>query len=141
MSRGVRAKVNSPRGWNNSAAGSKARLIVSRTYCFDIDGTLCSNTEGDYASARPYHQVIAAVNRLYREGHSIILHTARGSMTGIDWHDLTVRQLKKWRVQYHTLYMGKPTADVYIDDKAVNVTEWKRCGFRLGEPCMPAKSE
>ena len=87
-------------------------------YCFDIDGTLCTNTEGDYVNAQPFYEVIAEVNRLFAEGHRILLYTARGSTTGIVWRDLTERQLKEWSINYHALFMGKPTADVYIDDKA-----------------------
>jgi len=52
-------------------------------YCFDIDGTLCTNTEGDYANAQPFYEVIAEVNRLFAEGHRILLYTARGSTTGL----------------------------------------------------------
>ena len=34
-------------------------------------------------------------------------------------------------MHYHELYIGKPTADVYIDDKAVNSAEWKRKSFQI----------
>jgi len=94
-------------------------------YCFDIDGTICTNTEGDYEHAVPFKDVIEKVNRLYDEGHKIIYYTARGSTTGIDWHDLTRKQLEDWQVKYHELVMGKPTADVYVDDKAINTVDWK----------------
>lgn len=97
-------------------------------YCFDIDGTLCTNTEGDYANAQPFFEVIERVNRLYDEGHSVLLYTARGSTTGIDWRELTEEQLQVWGVRYHRLYLGKPTADVYIDDKAINLADWKLNG-------------
>lgn len=95
------------------------------TYCFDIDGTLCSNTEGDYENAQPFRGVIEEVNHLFKEGHRILLYTARGSTTGIDWLNLTKRQMDSWNVKYHALFMGKPTADVYIDDKAINILDWK----------------
>ena len=96
------------------------------TYCFDIDGTLCTNTDGEYERAAPYPDVIAHVNVLYDAGHRIILHTARGSTTGIDWLELTEKQLRAWGVKYHELFFGKPTADVYVDDKAVNAADWNR---------------
>ena len=99
------------------------------TYCFDIDGTLCTNTDGDYPSARPCHEVIAQVNHLFAEGHRILLYTARGATTGLDWRELTERQLHEWNVNYHALFMGKPSADVYIDDKAINFDDWRRRGF------------
>lgn len=96
------------------------------TYCFDIDGTLCTNTEGRYALARPFRRAIARVNALHRQGHRILLCTARGSSTGIDWKALTRRQLKAWGVRYHELHFGKPSADLYVDDKAVNARDWLR---------------
>ena len=31
---------------------------------------------------------------------------------------LTTKQLKKWNVKYHNLIFGKPSFDIYIDDKS-----------------------
>ena len=93
-------------------------------YCIDIDGTLCTNTDGDYPAAEPFHEIITQINRLFSEGHHIVLNTARGGTTGIDWRKLTENQLKEWNVNYHSLHMGKPSADYYIDDKAINVSDW-----------------
>lgn len=107
-------------------------------YCFDIDGTVCTNTEGDYSKAEPFAEVIAEVNRLFAQGHRIILYTARGSTTGINWRELTESQLRRWGVCYHDLYTGKPTADIYIDDKAINTHDWKRCGFPV--ELLPSES-
>jgi len=95
------------------------------TYCFDIDGTLCTNTEGQYEEAQPFPDVIEAVNRLYEAGHRILLYTARGSTTGIEWRPTTESQLSAWGVRYHALFLGKPTADIYIDDKAINAADWR----------------
>jgi hypothetical protein len=97
-----------------------------KTYCFDIDGTLCTNTEGAYETAKPFRDVIRFVNKLYAAKHRIILFTARGSTTGINWSKLTRAQMKRWGVKYHELLFGKPTADIYIDDKAINARHWKR---------------
>ncbi len=94
------------------------------TYCFDIDGTLCTNTEGAYEDAAGFPDVIERVNALYDAGHRIILCTARGSKTGIDWRKVTEQQMQRWGVRYHELWFGKPTADVYVDDKAVNIKDW-----------------
>ena len=95
-----------------------------RTYCFDIDGTLCTNTEGNYDTAEPFVERIQKVNKLYAENHTIVLFTARGSTTGIDWRDLTAGQMEKWGVRYHSLLLGKPFADVFIDDKGVSDTDY-----------------
>ena len=93
-------------------------------YCFDIDGTLCTNTDGEYQEAEPYPDMIGKINALYDAGDQIILYTARGSSTGIDWHELTKDQLCRWGVKYYALHFGKPHADVYIDDKAMDPHQW-----------------
>ena len=49
------------------------------TYVFDIDGTLCTKaTDFDYDGSEPIQERIDVVNRLYDEGHTIIMQTARG---------------------------------------------------------------
>ena len=105
-----------------------------KTYCFDIDGTLCHIVpNGDYSVAIPMVKAIAEVNRLYDAGNTIILFTARGASSGIDWHDMTVDQLLSWGLKYHRLITkGKPSFDVLIDDKAINASDWRKsvCGTR-----------
>lgn len=93
-------------------------------YCFDIDGTICTNTDGEYGDAIPFYNTIEKVNNLYEKGNIIYFYTARGATTGFDWRELTYKQLNKWGVKYHDLFFGKPTADIYIDDKCINIKEW-----------------
>ena len=95
-------------------------------YCFDLDGTLCTDTKGDYPSAEPDEEIIRRVNKLYELGHTVKIYTARGGTTGKDWRELTEQQLARWSVKYHELVMGKPAADYYIDDKAVPVLTFVR---------------
>ena len=52
------------------------------------------------------------------------MKTGRGSVTGIDWLDVTEKQLASWGVKYHELKMGKPHYDLFICDKAVNTTDF-----------------
>lgn len=102
------------------------------TYVFDIDGTLCNNTFGNYHLAEPNSERIAQVNRLFFEGHTIILLTARGmgsSQNDVDtasrkWKEFTEIQTAEWGLSYHQLFFGKPAGDFYIDDKAINVSEF-----------------
>ena len=95
------------------------------TYCFDLDGTLCTNTNGDYSNANPFNDRISKVNDLYRLGNKIIINTARGSSTGIDWYEITECQLQKWGVKYHQLFVGKKIeADLFIDDKGISDIEF-----------------
>jgi uncharacterized HAD superfamily protein len=93
-------------------------------YCFDIDGTLCTNTWGEYEQAVPFPDVIERVNALHGDGHRILLFTARGTTTGVDWRELTERQLAAWGVVYDELLLGKPQADLYVDDRAVSSAAW-----------------
>lgn len=95
------------------------------TFCFDLDGTLCTNTEGAYEQAVPIPWAIARVNALAAAGHRILIYTARGSSTGIDWREETVRQLRRWGVSFDELMLGKPTADVFVDDRAYGIERWQ----------------
>ena len=104
---------------------------MSKKYCFDLDGTLCTNTEGDYEVALPFGTRISSVNRLFEEGNEITIFTARGSETGIDWYELTETQLKSWGVKYNRLILGKPFAHQYIDDRAISDTDFFKDSERI----------
>ena len=55
-------------------------------FCFDLDGVLCRHVK-DYMKAKPFKKRIKIVNDLHDDGHRIIIDTARGAVTGIDWFD------------------------------------------------------
>jgi len=98
---------------------------IKLTYVFDIDGTICSLTKGNYGFAIPYNDRIEKINKLYNEGHTIIFQTARGmgrsnnnaSYANQAFYDFTRKQLTEWGVKFHYLFLGKPSGDIYIDDK------------------------
>lgn len=96
-------------------------------YYIDIDDTICrpnrdaATTEEKYRGASPIQERIDKVNALYRDGHTVTYWTARGGDSGIDFEELTRKQLAAWGCEFHTLVMGKPSYDVYIDDKSFNV--------------------
>lgn len=96
------------------------------TIVFDLDGTLCTNTYGEYESAQPHAWAIERVNALAEAGHRIVILTARGSATGIDWEQTTHEQLQRWGVRYDELRLGKPSGGVYVDDRAVHTDDWRR---------------
>jgi branched-subunit amino acid aminotransferase/4-amino-4-deoxychorismate lyase len=104
-----------------------------KTFCLDLDGTLCTNTWGAYERALPFPWAIERVNALHRAGHRILIFTARGGTTGIDWSQKTRVQLRDWGVGYDELILGKPQADVYVDDRTVHVDAW-RYGDALDVP-------
>ena len=101
-------------------------------YCFDLDGTICHTPSKDskplYHEANPIPFMVEQVNRLFDEGNKIIIMTARGRGSGKNWTDWTIKQLDMRGVKYHELepMFHKPTADIFIDDKGINVEEWKK---------------
>ena len=61
-----------------------------------------------------------------KQDNHITIWTARGSNSGIDWTELTKKQLADWKVDYDELLLKKPAYDLYIDDKSFNVDKfWK----------------
>jgi len=103
--------------------------------CFDIDGTIAELREfgQSYEEVKPKIGALTTLRRLKNEGHYIILHTARGMESNkanlgkviatqskilFDW-------LEKNHIPYDEVYFGKPSADVYIDDKGLKFDEWK----------------
>ncbi len=100
----------------------------------DIDETICFFPDSDsttkaggrkYESAMPNHDNIEKINSLYNCGNRIIYWTARGSRTGIDWRDLTEKQLNEWGALFHELRLDKPYYDLFIEDKSLRIEEVK----------------
>ena len=97
-------------------------------YIIDIDGTICTNTNGDYDKVQPHLKRIEKCNQLYEDGHYIIYWTARGMCRakGITsrayemFYNLTKDNLIEWGAKHHELRLGKPHYDVWVDDKAFN---------------------
>ncbi len=87
----------------------------------DIDETIC-NTPDDrnYLKSTPIKKNIKIINSLHEKGHQIVYWTARGTVTGIDWSNETIRQLDEWGVKRTKVLFGKPAYDLFICDKAIN---------------------
>ena len=96
-----------------------------KTFCVDIDGTLCSTTKDQkYHEAKPFVHMIDRINKLYDAGHTIKLLTARGMGSGKNFEEITKKQIKEWGVKHHSLEFGKPSADYYLDDKALTIDDF-----------------
>jgi hypothetical protein len=116
-----------------SAAASEG-LPRGRTFAFDLDGVIAQlSPHDDYARAEPYPPGIAMVNRLHDLGNRIVVYTARGSASGLDWTDLTREQLARWGVRHHELRFGKPAADYYVDDRMISLATLQSWLSSLGE--------
>lgn len=92
-------------------------------YVFDIDNTLLYTNGNDYKNSTPIWHRINYVNKLYEEDHHIVLYTARGSRSGVNYESLTKSQVDKYGIKHHELIMGKIDYDYFIDDKAISIKE------------------
>lgn len=105
-----------------------------RTYVFDIDDTISTHVNRDYANAIPNNSVIRQIRRLKEidKNCAIILHTARGMascggnarLAEAKNLPILIEWLSKHNVPYDEIVFGKPLADLYVDDKALNVRQF-----------------
>ncbi|MHB8407894.1 MAG: phosphatase domain-containing protein [Acidiferrobacterales bacterium] len=112
---------------------------MPKTIIFDLDGTICEQTEGGfeaYSKAAPRLSVISRLNELREQGNTIVIHTARGMKTYGNatyaekmYRDLTEGWLTFHGVRYNQLVFGKPAGDLYVDDKASTPDEFLSRSF------------
>ena len=98
--------------------------------CFDLDNTLVSFPviANDYTSVQPLQKNIDYLRFLKSQGAYIIIYTARrmkthkGNVGAIvaDVGKLTMETLERFGIPFDELHFGKPHADFYVDDLAVN---------------------
>ncbi len=124
----------------------------NKKICFDLDNTLLTfpTVPGDYTSCKPIKNNINFLNNLKKNGHKIIIYTARrmkthnGDVAKVrkDIEDITLKSLKKYNINYDEIYFGKPYADLYFDDLAVNIYQNlnKGSGFHFFEDSISKRS-
>jgi capsule biosynthesis phosphatase len=98
--------------------------------CFDLDNTLLTYPAiaGDYSTVKPIYKNLALLKKLKSDGHDIIIYTARrmkthhGNIGKVikDIAGITIDTLERFNIEYDELIFGKPIADIYIDDRAIN---------------------
>ena len=99
---------------------------MKKIFCFDLDGVICTTIRGQYNKSKPKKKNIKFINDMYDKGHIIKIFTARymtrcnGNIKLVKkvGYDQAQKQLKKWKLKYHNLIMGKPSYDLFVDDKA-----------------------
>jgi uncharacterized HAD superfamily protein len=113
---------------------------MRKVICIDIDNTICKTKLSQYAKSKPNKKIINYINKLYDSGYIIKIYTARYMGRFEDnkilakkyGYTKTIKQLKKWKVNFHALHMGKPSADIYIDDKNLYFKKnWRNVLFLL----------
>jgi hypothetical protein len=108
----------------------------------DIDGTICSSEPGDYRNATPFSERIATLNALYDQGFRITYFTARGmgrygnsvALSYLRFYLVTRFQLKSWGAKFHSLRLGKPAGDLYVDDKGTTDLDFFHSDGTLKNP-------
>ena len=113
------------------------KLKSTRRICIDLDGTLCDtyNHEGAlYEDVSPMEGAAEAVANLRAAGFRIVLYSARnmkacnnslGHITAVQ-APIIDKWCKKHNIEYDELWLGKPLADFYIDDKGITFQgDWK----------------
>lgn len=96
------------------------------TIAVDMDGVLCSEEKTfDRALAKPKPGARERLHAWKRAGHTVIVFTARS------WSEfrMTEAWLKRHKMPYSSLVMGKPAYDVFVDDRALRFTDWESVGF------------
>lgn len=104
------------------------KLYKKKIICFDIDNVICNTKKNYYRASKPNGKIIKVINELYDEGHFIKIFTSRYmgrsgeniAKASKRARGITIKQLRDWNVKYHKLIFGKPSYDVFIDDKAIN---------------------
>ena len=80
-------------------------------------------------------KAIETINGLHAKGHTIKILTARYmgrnndniKKANIQGYKKTLKQLKKWGLKFHKLFLNKPSSDIYIDDKSYGYdNKWKQ---------------
>ena len=113
---------------------SKGTYSDQKIAFVDIDETICFYEDKRvYGTATPNQDNIAKINKLYDEGYYIKIFTARymgrnnenSLLVKKKYYKKTYKQLVSWGLKFNELIMGKPTYDIYIDDKSYNSKEKK----------------
>jgi hypothetical protein len=78
-------------------------------YCVDFDGTLCID-------GKPNYLLFSQMRALQAQGNAVVLFTSR---TGNRVSE-AVAFCRKYGLLFNNVIGGKPIADFYIDDKAIN---------------------
>lgn len=107
--------------------------------CFDLDNVICRTVNNNYSQSQPIIKNISTINKIYNRGYYVKIFTARfmgrskenavkASKKG---YNFTKRQLNKWKVKYDQLIFGKPSYDLFIDDKNYNFNgNWSKTILR-----------
>jgi capsule biosynthesis phosphatase len=103
-----------------------------KTAIFDIDDTILTTINRDYANSQPKTEVIKGLRALKEAGWFIYLYTARGmgrsngdiGSVADEVFEEIEGFCRKFDVPYDAIQIGKPYGAVYVDDKAMRPEEF-----------------
>lgn len=118
--------------YRKTVSGRRLRVVV------DIDGVIAEESHSnifttDYSRLKTVKGTKEALLKLHRAGTFIVLHTARRP----ELETITKCWLAEHRIMYDDLVFGKPSGDVYIDDRALKFNGWDKCLKSI----LPKKSQ
>ena len=88
----------------------------------DLDGTICTEEKQFSRSlAKVNPGAREALNLLKEKGYILIIYSAR------TWaeYELTIDWLKRNKIPFDQLILGKPQGNYWIDDRAIKYNNWE----------------
>jgi len=112
--------------------------LKKKIICFDIDNTICNTINKNYLAGKPKKKIIKIINYFFEKGYIIKLFTSRFMGRNNEnvhkakkqGYSLTKKQLESWGVNYHKLIFGKPSYDLFVDDKSLGFNKNWHLNFK-----------
>lgn len=109
------------------------------TIAVDFDGTLCEYAFPEIGEQKDIHrELMKQLIKMRKEGHKLILYTCRGDNDKYKVLTEAIEWCKEKGLEFDSVnenipefikksgYSPKPVADIYIDDKAININDWQQ---------------
>ncbi|MGF6916159.1 HAD-IIIC family phosphatase [Paraburkholderia sp. 40] len=106
----------------------------------DLDDTICSTSNGNYAESTPNGEVVEKLRQYRQMGFQIAISTSRNMRTyegnagkiNANTLPIIIEWLARHDVPYDEIYTAKPwcgTEGFYVDDKAIRPDEFSKLSY------------
>jgi hypothetical protein len=109
------------------------------TIAVDFDGTLCEYSFPEIGKQTDDQiELMKTLIEMRKEGHKLILYTCRGDSEELPCLTEAVKWCYQRGLEFDAInknvpdfikksgYSPKPVADIYLDDKALNISDWRK---------------